>query len=454
MNLKLLSASILTIVLILAYTHEVLAIPAFARTHQLPCTMCHVGFPKLNAFGEEFEHHGFRMPGQEGKFLWEQPIPLAGKITLLSRMNIVNWAPSTTDLMDTKSSAIELFDWQLFAGGTLAPKYSYFFQLLGKIPQLTPDGSDGGAGHVHDPTASLSHSDTTIQVHAMWVQLNDLLADDRMNLRVGLDHVDNGFLSSPRRLTHADYLIQIQHFLGASLHHSAYGIDFNGSVLKGLDYHVGLRNYSTAYDSKEGNEWRLGALYAIVSKRLDENKLSLLVSTDRTGDANLGQAGATLAYGVSMDLHVGQLNLIPGFFWYHEQNSATAHAHGGDTGDDHAHDEEETPVSAGSGRNDLNVFSGTLELIYPFRPTLLGTARFDFNIWDHQQDAVDHDAQQYVASLAWYQFPNVRWVIEFSRLTTQNLMVLGEPGLMTFEATSAEADLTQDTILLRLEAAF
>ena len=67
---------------------------------------------------------------------------------------------------------------------------------------------------------------------------------------------------------------------------------------------------------------------------------------------------------------------------------------------------------------------------------------------------MDHNAQQYVASLAWYQFPNVRWVVELSRLTTQNLMLLGEPGLMTFEATTAEADLTQDTILLRLEADF
>jgi hypothetical protein len=74
-------------------------------------------------------------------------------------------------------------------------------------------------------------------------------------------------------------------------------------------------------------------------------------------------------------------HLIPGFFWYHEQNSAATHVHGGGT--DHTLDEEE-PTSTGSNRNDLNVYNGTLEMIYPFRPNLLGTARFDFNIWGHQ----------------------------------------------------------------------
>ena len=55
------------------------AIPAFARQVNAACVMCHTGFPKLNAFGFLFKQNGYRMPGtgEEGKFLWQQPLPLS-----------------------------------------------------------------------------------------------------------------------------------------------------------------------------------------------------------------------------------------------------------------------------------------------------------------------------------------------------------------------------------------
>src|SRR5581483_12043899 len=85
--------SLAVLMMLLTFPKNAEAIPAFAQTYRAPCTLCHVGFPKLNEFGEEFEHRGYRMPGQEGKFLWEQPIPLAGRINALAQMDIIRWSP-------------------------------------------------------------------------------------------------------------------------------------------------------------------------------------------------------------------------------------------------------------------------------------------------------------------------------------------------------------------------
>ena len=41
------------------------AIPAFARRHKLSCVTCHVGFPKLNSFGEAFAGNGYQLPGAD-----------------------------------------------------------------------------------------------------------------------------------------------------------------------------------------------------------------------------------------------------------------------------------------------------------------------------------------------------------------------------------------------------
>lgn len=41
------------------------AIPAFARRYNLSCVVCHVGFPKLNGFGEEFAANGYQLPDED-----------------------------------------------------------------------------------------------------------------------------------------------------------------------------------------------------------------------------------------------------------------------------------------------------------------------------------------------------------------------------------------------------
>lgn len=457
----------IAIALLFILPRQAEAIPAFAQTYKAPCTLCHEGFPKLNPFGEEFEHRGYRMPGDEGKFLWEQPIPLAGRINALAQMDIQRWSPDLPEhaLTDTVKSGLTLFDWQILTGGTVAPRVSFFGQLVGKVQGLGPDDSDTPAAT--STAVHVDHGTTTVRTEVFWVQFDDLLADSAMNLRIGLDHIDNHFLSTPLRLTHADYLIQFQPgHIGASLHPLAAGIGLNGGFDRyGLDYDIGVRNYSPFYDSREGHEARFGAYYGVVSKKISEQRVSLLISGDRSGNANLGQAGATLGWGVSLDVHLGKLEFVPGLFWYRDWSGTGASARSAAATDDtttpatpppadHVHDDTTGHDHAAATANGLEIFSGTVGVIYPFRPTLLGTLRYDFNNYGVKGEGLNRNARQYVASLAWYLYPNVRWIAEYNRLATKNLVMEGEPGLASLAPTPAETKLTENKVLLRLDVGF
>ena len=45
----------------------IVSIPAFARMYHVSCKLCHVAFPKLNAFGENFADNGYVFPGKQGE---------------------------------------------------------------------------------------------------------------------------------------------------------------------------------------------------------------------------------------------------------------------------------------------------------------------------------------------------------------------------------------------------
>src|SRR6266508_5306550 len=55
------------------------AVPAFARIHKTSCQTCHVGFPKLNPFGEAFRLNGYRMPGETEEQIKIKPVSLGAE---------------------------------------------------------------------------------------------------------------------------------------------------------------------------------------------------------------------------------------------------------------------------------------------------------------------------------------------------------------------------------------
>jgi hypothetical protein len=428
------------------------AIPAFARTHEVPCSLCHTGFPKLNHFGMEFLQRGYRMPEKDGQFLWEQPLPLSGRIDLSYLSVKDEWDPETPfslggfpPFINTSSSSFGLTDWQLMAGGTVAPKLSFMFQLVGIAERLGPDITDDivilepssktashSGGLIPLPGAPVLQGDTLktdILTEQLFVQINDLLPEAQLNIRAGRYHADNHLLSEPHRLTFTNYLVQIQSVLGPTLTSTTEGVELNGFFSMGFRYAVGLRNYGPQYDSPEDREQRVGAYYAIISQMLRSGAVSLMVSGDRVGDANLDKDDQTLAVGAAASLQVGKLIIVPGVFRYAEGENIR------------------------TGR-ELIVTSGTLELTYAVLSNLLATARYDKLFWNLDRDSSDRQADQYVINLSWYPYPLVRFALEYSRFEAENLVLVSLPEGPMFLPAFADVRYTQNMIAFLLELAF
>lgn len=55
------------------------AVPAFARKYETSCITCHVGYPKLNAFGEAYRLNGFQYPEDDEDQTKDEPISLGSE---------------------------------------------------------------------------------------------------------------------------------------------------------------------------------------------------------------------------------------------------------------------------------------------------------------------------------------------------------------------------------------
>jgi hypothetical protein len=457
--------SLFSLLLLFPLASESEAIPAFARVHKVACSFCHVGFPKLNSVGINFKQNGYRMPGTPGTYLWEKPIPLAARINFaLPAYSRRNWnligpgagqvppggafgAPGEVRA-DSKETAFKIVNWQLLAGGTLAPKVSFLFQVVGTVDGLnSADQGFPAPGGPGNPGNDLAPSSTSFDTEVMVGQIDDLLPNAQLNLRIGKDHVDNLFLSRPRRLTLAPYTLMFQPITGGSLHANVVGVELNGLYESGLWYALGVRNLSPRLNSDDNQEVRPGAFYFTMNYPILEGQtLGLMFSSDKIGNENSGAPGPpnflgtedrTYGAGASLDLNFGDFNLIPALYYYVEGKNI----HGG---------------------NDLNVYSGTLELHYFFTTTLIGTTRWDFlNVFDQPTGVFEDNINQFVVSLAWFFHPNVRVVAEYSylkaelnRMTTlpfDNKLFTSVPGQF---APNTRADLEANTITLALEFDF
>lgn len=126
------------------------AIPAFARKYETSCQTCHIGFPKLNAFGEAFRLNGYRMPAETDdqikmkpvslgadayKKMWPRaiyPSDLPGQVPLALNVKMASVYASSMD--DTGRHLVQN-DFQfpqeanLFAGGTLGEHMSFLSEV-------------------------------------------------------------------------------------------------------------------------------------------------------------------------------------------------------------------------------------------------------------------------------------------------------------------------------------
>ncbi|HMD14256.1 MAG TPA: hypothetical protein VKI62_06500, partial [Bacteroidota bacterium] len=68
------------VLMVILFSEQGKAIPAFARKYATSCQTCHNGFPKLNAFGEAFRRNGFQFPaGADPEMIKQDQISLGSE---------------------------------------------------------------------------------------------------------------------------------------------------------------------------------------------------------------------------------------------------------------------------------------------------------------------------------------------------------------------------------------
>ena len=116
------------------------AFPEFARKYHVTCARCHVGFPKLNSFGKNFQLHGYQQPGD--KEVGKEKIPEDKNLSLLQNLPVGAFIENNLQLdkkvkSDNPIGLNSPDAFHLLLGGTIAPDIGMFAEL---------ESSDEGTG--------------------------------------------------------------------------------------------------------------------------------------------------------------------------------------------------------------------------------------------------------------------------------------------------------------------
>jgi hypothetical protein len=159
------------------------ALPAFARKYGMPCSACHLGWPMLSPFGQQFKDNGYQMGNDRDAPIFQQAAywPVTFRITPI-------WHRESTDKVQVDGSngpggneakvTTHGFDWSgldFHTGGTLAKNFSFYV---------------------------LPSSDNTAAFHfeSVWARMDNLLGSTWLNIKMGKFELDN-LLSEKRILT-------------------------------------------------------------------------------------------------------------------------------------------------------------------------------------------------------------------------------------------------------------
>ncbi|MBI4323421.1 MAG: hypothetical protein HY596_04005, partial [Candidatus Omnitrophica bacterium] len=147
------------------------AIPVFARKYRTSCTTCHVGFNKLNPFGEAFRQNGYVIPGRkDAALVKEEPVSLGAEAwkrvwpeavwpgAIPSNVPVAFLVHQRVNVKENNEPSTNFefpHEFELIVGGTLGENISFFGKEV-----LDEDG--GGAS-----------------LDRMFVRFNDLFSQER-----------------------------------------------------------------------------------------------------------------------------------------------------------------------------------------------------------------------------------------------------------------------------------
>jgi len=75
----LLTVMLLCPVVLVVFSKNSPAIPAFARNYKTSCVLCHAEFPRLTAMGQAFKNLGYRMPEADEMYVKDEPVSLGAE---------------------------------------------------------------------------------------------------------------------------------------------------------------------------------------------------------------------------------------------------------------------------------------------------------------------------------------------------------------------------------------
>ena len=158
------------------------AIPLFARNYKISCTACHIGFPKLNSFGEAFAGNGYRF--SEGDLADQRVETGDDKLELLNHLPLAIRADSffrVRNDTDTNTDLQGPFTIKILSSAPLTKNISYYFYFL-----FDERGDVGG-------------------VEDAFIHLNDAYKGVDLDLRFGQFQVTDVLFPREQRLTFQDF---------------------------------------------------------------------------------------------------------------------------------------------------------------------------------------------------------------------------------------------------------
>lgn len=281
------SATLSVSLVILVPPNPASAVPSFSRLHGLPCNECHSAFPRLNPFGMDYKQRGFRLPREEGTYIWDQKtLPISA--LALGRLRISHTDDPVTEARLSTKSAFELEEVELMVAGTAAPKVGYLLEF----EQEVADGKE-------------------FSTEQAWIQFDDLLPGSLLNFRGGIMLNENYYLSQKRRLTFQRYLSPITfNVTGVELNGAWRRLRFAGGIVN--DERESGNNTPAVNLDKKLAGYYLWSTYTIADQVLGIRYINTKDNSDNPSPIIDGRTRQQLD--VTMNLWHGPLELILGYF--------------------------------------------------------------------------------------------------------------------------------------------
>ena len=386
------AATISVTLVVLVPPNPASAVPSFSRLHGLPCNECHSAFPRLNPFGMDYKQRGYRLPGEEGKFIWDQnTLPLSA--VAVGRLRISHQDdPVTEERLRTKS-AFELEEVELMVAGTAAPKVGYFIEMEAEVADDEP-----------------------LKVDQAWLQFSDILPDSLLNLRAGKMLNEFYFLSQKRRLTFQRYLSPVtSNVTGVELNGDWNRFRFAGGVVN--DERESGTNNPSVNLNKQLAGYYLWSTYTIADQVLGIRYINTKDNSDNPSPIIDGRTRQQLD---------ATLNL-----WYEPVELILGYYHNWDIGG----------VNRQERRNYL------VEAIVEILPEkLFLDGRFELQdtspVGGSPNNPTTANGTQVSANLTYYLLPNIRLIAEFDKVSGEGL------GVYSFAGPNSSATHSEERYML------